>query len=98
MTTTEVKLPVITDLNEIKTNGFYQLSSGEIAKADCIGLSEFKQCKLAPVSIMNNQGNGYQLMIDHNDVAYSRPFVGGVFGAWVNLDEVNKRLAQYRGK
>jgi hypothetical protein len=83
-------LPVIQSLNDITTNGYYQIdTSKDLVVADCIGLSEFKTCKLPPTRIVKSNGVIYQIMIDAHDVKYFRVIVpNGKWGPWVPLAEL----------
>lgn len=88
----DVVLPVIKDLSEIKENGFYRSGFG-VVKSDSIGLPEFKTHVMPPMTVLKPNGNTIQIMIDPNGVGWFRACVDGVYQNWINLDEVNARLA-----
>lgn len=89
----EIKLPTIQNLNEIKTCGHYQLNTGTLVIADAFGISEFTQCKLSPMTIVNPNGDTYQVMIDANGIRYFRPRVDNEWGIWYNLNELTELLS-----
>ena len=64
-------LPKINNLDEIKANGFYIFGDSTV-HADCFELPEFKQYVMPPVTVVNPDSSGYQILTYSNGETYKR--------------------------